>query len=216
MATNNTNEPGIIGQQYEHRKTHKIGVLESRETKYKTLMFRDKDGGSFTTTYSTFRSDWRKYQGDDVVAQTSTQVEDTKDEKKDSKESSDKEEKKLSKRAKQTVDKEAVEADTQEAINLINTTLEKMNKEFTVKLGGRGNKMNCARVKNGKKNIFEIWMQGDVFEFFTNKEVWDVMKFPEKFGEVDVEIHESFNLKYKAVFNKKALQAVIKVAVAAI
>lgn len=77
--TKNVSEVGIIGQMYEERKSKKVGVLESREPKYKTLMFRDKDGGSFNITYSTFKSNWRKYQGEEVV-QTSTQIEEAKQE----------------------------------------------------------------------------------------------------------------------------------------
>lgn len=71
------NEVGVIGQMYEDRKTGKVGVLESREVKYKTLLMRDKEGKTFNITYSTFRSNWRKYQGEEVV-QTSTQVEEQK------------------------------------------------------------------------------------------------------------------------------------------
>ena len=74
-------EVGIIGQMYEHRKSKRVGVLESREEKYKTLMLRDKDGKSFNITYSTFRSDWRKYNGEEVV-QTSTQVKEERTEEK--------------------------------------------------------------------------------------------------------------------------------------
>lgn len=80
-TTKDANEVGIIGQMYEERKSKKVGVLESREPKYKTLMLRDKDGKSFNITYSTFRSNWRKYQGEEVI-QTSTQVEEEKVEEK--------------------------------------------------------------------------------------------------------------------------------------
>lgn len=77
--TKNVGEVGIIGQMYEERKSKKVGVLESREPKYKTLMMRDKDGVSFNITYSTFKSNWRKYQGEEVV-QTSTQKAEIKEE----------------------------------------------------------------------------------------------------------------------------------------
>jgi len=213
MAANTVAEPGTIGQVYEHRKTHKIGVLESRETKYKTLMFRDKNGGSFTTTYSTFRSDWRKYAGDEVI-QTSTQAEEKKPEKKPAeKPVKEKSEKKPDKKKE---NREEIEALTEETKNLVTAILEKAKKDLVVKIGGHGGKMNCVRVKNGRKNLFEIWLHKEAFEFFTNKELWDAMEFPEKFGDVKAEIHENFNLKYKAVFNEKALQAVIKIAVAAV
>ena len=92
MATKTENkkpvntEVGIIGQMYENRKSKRVGVLESREEKYKTLMLRDSEGKSFNITYSTFRSDWRKYNGEELI-QTSTQVEEerTKEEKREEK-----------------------------------------------------------------------------------------------------------------------------------
>lgn len=79
MATKEktVNEVGIIGQMYEDRKSKKVGVLESREPKYKTLMLRDNEGKSFNITYSTFRSNWRKYQGEEVI-ETSTQKEESR------------------------------------------------------------------------------------------------------------------------------------------
>lgn len=76
--TKNTNEEvGIIGQMYEDRKTGRVGVLEERNAKFKSLMFRDTEGETFNIVYSTFRSNWRKYQGDKVI-KTSTQVEEEK------------------------------------------------------------------------------------------------------------------------------------------
>ena len=220
MATNNpsnNNDPGNIGQQYEHRKSHKIGVLESRNTKFKTLMFRDKDGGSFNVSYSTFRSDWRKYTGDEVIAQTSTQVD--KDKKADKAEKKPVEKKApAEKKAKVTLDREALDKAVNECYNLVTTALSKLNKENAVKIGGRGGRMNCVRVKNGKKNIFEIWIFDKTFEFFTNKEQWQSIQWADRFKD-DVpkpEIHENFNLKYKAVFDIRALDAVVKLATKAV
>ena len=77
--TKPVNEVGIIGQMYEERKSKKVGVLESREPKYKTLMLRDKEGKSFNITYATFKSNWRKYQGDDVI-ETTAQKEEKREE----------------------------------------------------------------------------------------------------------------------------------------
>lgn len=57
---------GIIGQTYEDRKTGKCGVLESRDDKYKTLMFRAEDGTTFSISNSSFRSNWRKAKDDTV------------------------------------------------------------------------------------------------------------------------------------------------------
>lgn len=215
-AATTATDPGVVGQTYEHRKTHKVGVLESRETKYKTLLMRDREGHTFNVMYSTFRSDWRKYTGDDVI-QTSSQVTEaeTKVEQKEQKASETV--KKVAEKAEITkVDKAEIEKITEEAKNLVDAALTKAKKEYIAKIGGRGGKMNCVRVKNGKKNLFEIWVQGDTFQLFTSADVFKALDFPEKFGEVKPEVHPKFNLTHEVVFNIKALQAVIKVAVAAI
>lgn len=68
-----------VGQMYENRRTKKVGVLEEADEKYKTVLMRDDEGNSFNITYSTFKSNWRKYTGDKVI-QTSSQVEETKEE----------------------------------------------------------------------------------------------------------------------------------------
>lgn len=60
---------GIIGQKYEDRKTGKCGVLESRDEKYKTLMFRGDDGLTFSISNSSFRSNWRKVKEEVVEAE---------------------------------------------------------------------------------------------------------------------------------------------------
>lgn len=73
--TKPVNEVGIIGQMYEERKSKKVGVLESREPKYKTLMMRDAEGQTFNITFSTFKSNWRKYQGKEVVQSTAQKEE---------------------------------------------------------------------------------------------------------------------------------------------
>ena len=51
---------GIIGQAYEDRTTGKVGILESRDDKCKTLMLIGDDGKGFNVSYSSFRSKWRK------------------------------------------------------------------------------------------------------------------------------------------------------------
>lgn len=60
---------GIIGQKYEDRKTGKCGVLESRDDKYKTLLFRADDGSTFSISNSSFRSNWRKTKEEGVDAE---------------------------------------------------------------------------------------------------------------------------------------------------
>lgn len=58
---------GIIGQKYEDRKTGKCGTLESRDDKYKTLLFKADDGSTFNISNSSFRSNWRKCKDEEVV-----------------------------------------------------------------------------------------------------------------------------------------------------
>ncbi len=58
----------IIGQKYEDRTTSKIGTVESRDEKYKTLSMVAEDGSTFSITEASFRSKWRKYKGDDADA----------------------------------------------------------------------------------------------------------------------------------------------------
>lgn len=62
----------IIGQKYEDRTTGKIGTVESRDEKYKTLSMVAEDGSTFSITEASFRSKWRKCKGDDVDATTNT------------------------------------------------------------------------------------------------------------------------------------------------
>lgn len=62
----------IIGQKYEDRTTGKIGTVESRGEKYKTLSMVAEDGSTFSITEASFRSKWRKYKGDDADATTNT------------------------------------------------------------------------------------------------------------------------------------------------
>lgn len=64
----NDKSVGIIGQKYEDRKTGKSGVLESRDDKYKTMMFRADDGTTFNVSNSSFRSNWRKVKSEDEAA----------------------------------------------------------------------------------------------------------------------------------------------------
>lgn len=62
----------IIGQKYEDRTTGKIGTVESRDEKYKTLSMVAEDGSTFSITEASFRSKWRKCKGDDADATANT------------------------------------------------------------------------------------------------------------------------------------------------
>lgn len=159
---NVTNVPGIIGQMYEDRKSKKRGVLESREEKYKTLMFRAEDGSSFNMTYATFRSNWRKYQGEEVI-QTSTQVEEQRKEEEKKEESN-----KQIVETKSEVDKPKT-VTTQEKVKktraveeLVSSKISKFDVPHvqTAKTG-RG----CVIVRYKKKSLFEIWTKFNIDKY---------------------------------------------------
>lgn len=139
--------PGIIGQMYEDRKTKKRGVLESREEKYKTLMLRADDGKSFNITYATFKSNWRKYQGEEVI-QTSTQVEEQR-----------KEEEKKEEKAKQIVETESVEVASKM------TTKDKIIKIRAI------DDVICSKIKNAEYSLksFRNGKGGIIIRFASKK-----------------------------------------------
>lgn len=157
VATNS--EPGIIGQMYEDRKSKKRGVLESRETKYKTLMFRADDGSSFNITYATFRSNWRKYVGDEII-QTSTQVEEQKTE-----------EKKREQTAKKTVESksEVVKMTTEEKVKKVRAidelVISKIKNIGTDLIKTTRTSRGCVIVQYKKKTLFEIWTKFGLDKF---------------------------------------------------
>lgn len=151
----NANEVGTIGQMYEHRKTHKAGVLESRDEKFKTLMFRDAEGKSFNVTYSTFHSAWRKYAGDASI-QTSTQKEEEKSQKK---EKAVKAEKTVKEKAKKPVLSQKEKVQMVMAIkDIVENVLEEKKVEGqVVKVTYRG----AITIKCRRRNAIEIWVKYD-------------------------------------------------------
>lgn len=143
------NEVGIIGQMYEERKTGKVGVLEDREPKYKTLLFRDKEGKSFNINYSTFRSSWRKYQGEEVI-QTSTQKEENKVEEK----------KKVEEAKKEVETVVGVRLTTEDKVKkiraleqILGDTIKKKKADLKVSRKSKGGIVVCYK----KRTMFEVW-----------------------------------------------------------
>ena len=51
---------GIIGQQYEDRKSKKVGTLLDRDAENKKLSFLSENGEPFQVSYAAFKSNWRK------------------------------------------------------------------------------------------------------------------------------------------------------------
>lgn len=178
------NEVGIIGQMYESRRSKKIGVIESRNDKYRTLMMRAPDGNSFTITYSTFKSDWRKYQGNEV-AETSTQVEEKREKVK-------KAEEKLEKPAKTEKIKisrsEKVEA-SGALYDLVSSIVEKSEGNLSVKLNSKGGVI----VRRGHKTVCGAWVSDipGIYSLYTNLD----MSSSDVFKDAEFEHRDNWKLK---------------------
>lgn len=194
--TKNVNEVGIIGQMYEERKSKKVGVLESREPKYKTLMMRDKDNKTFNITYSTFRSNWRKYQGNEVI-ETSTQ----KEEKKEKKE-------KEVKAVEQEINtkSEKIKFSTDDKVKAVRA-LEKFLED---RISANGANLKLARNSRGgvivghkRRTAFEVWckygidkydifFRGDIADTLDKDEFNDLMNMPT----VEYTEHKAWKLRH--------------------
>ena len=210
MATKTKNETqvvGIIGQMYEDRKSKRVGVLESREEKYKTLMLRDKEGKSFNITYSTFRSNWRKYNGEEII-QTSTQVSEERAE-----------EKRTEKRNKETVERksEVVKMSTDDKVKaykslegFVASKIKPVCDKLVVSRTSKG--CVCANYKRTK--AFEVWTKFniDAYDIFfsgamTNSHIEDVKNMEG----VEYTLHDSWSLKHGFRVPKDKLESVLDI-----
>lgn len=159
MAENTKNtktEIGTIGQEYENRKTHKRGVLISRNEKYKTLQMKGEDDKAFDVVYSTFKSDWRKYQGADAktAVKSEEKSEEEKAEPKPAKEKKEKAEKKP-KVDKQEVIKQRIEA-VKSTNKVVEDVLSKLNlTSLKTKVKAKGS----ISVRHNRKSMCEIWVK---------------------------------------------------------
>lgn len=204
MATKTTkpvNEVGIIGQMYENRKTKKVGVLESREEKYKTLMLRDTEGKSFNITYSTFKSDWRKYQGTEV-AETSTQVEEKKTEQKEEVKQAKKEVKeKSSKVSMSREDKvKAVHAVKQIVSDAVTAKIPEMRVDTCTKGG--------VKLHFKHKLLMEVWVRynENKYTFCANDALAEKIS---PTSDIEVAKNDNWTLKTKYRFAQDKIDAIM-------
>lgn len=189
------NEPGIIGQMYEDRKSKKRGVLESREPKYKTLMLRDADGKSFNITYSTFKSNWRKYDGSEVV-QTSAQVEETKTEEKKVAEKAKKEIATPSEKSMKFTTEEKVKA-VRATVKFIEDRIKANNSSLEVFRNSRGGII----VGHKRATSFEVWVKYgiDRYDIFFRDVIADTLskeEFKALAKNADYTEHETWKLRH--------------------
>lgn len=206
---NVASEVGIIGQMYENRKTKKVGVLESREEKFKTLMMRDKDGKSFNVTYSTFRSEWRKYKGE-VVVQTSSQIEETVEAEQKEVESTETAIKTKSEKIKFSSD------DKVKAIryleNFVTDRIKASGANLTVMRNTRGGVIVHAK----RLTTFEVWCKYgiDKYDIFFRGAIADTLDEAEFKAIADIPTvefteHEKWALRYKYRVDNTQLQTIL-------
>lgn len=164
--TKPVNNANKIGQMYEERKSGRVGVIESVDEKFKTYMMRDKEGKSFNITFATLKSNWRKYQGEEVV-QTSTQVEEQKAE----------EEKKVEQAEKVVKERtSSVSLSTEEkvkAVRALETVIEEHIKSNDSVLSVSRKSRGGVIVRYKKFSVFEVWVKYglDKYDFFFRRDV---------------------------------------------
>lgn len=203
---------GTIGTMYECRKNGKIGVLESRDDKYKTLLFRDENGGSFNITYSTFKSNWRKYTGDKAI-KTSKQITEKKveAEKKAEQASQSLDDVKpvtnKGDHRKPMFDRLTKTSIAEEVKSLVDDAILSAELELNTVINSKGGVM----VKKRGKKLFEVWPDFsknpvDTIHIPMYKELWNELEFPKKVGDIQAEYYEKWKLQYMAIVPKKVIE----------
>jgi hypothetical protein len=208
MSNEKTKEVGVIGQMYEERKSKRLGVLESREEKYKTLLMRDPEGKSFNITYSTFHSSWRKYQGE-VVAQTSTQVEEKRAEQKEKVE-----------KAKSTLKKEDAKPklsseDKVKAVHAASEIVLSIMNKYGLELNMVTSVRGAIQIKTGRRTLVEIWKKftAGKYDICVLQDVADKVHTD---MDLDVSVHDAWRLKTVYSIADKDFKAVLDVLMTAI
>lgn len=199
-------EVGIIGQTYEERKSGKLGVLEGRKEKFKTLLMRDVNGQSFDINYSTFRSNWRKYQGEAVVQTSAQKAEEAQTVKEELKEAK----KEMAKSTETTIKFDRKER--MDAIKALRVVLADSIKDakYPLEIVNLSKGGTVVKLVGKKRTMFEIWLPlryPDIYSFRLRD---DLNKFvetdePSEFLEKDVNCiryrpkRENFDVMLKAL-----------------
>lgn len=198
------NEVGIIGQMYENRTNHKIGVLESRDEKYKTLLMRDKEGNTFNINFSTFKSSWRKYAGSEII-ETSTQKEEKKSQKKDKAVKAKKVVEETTKKSNLS-QKEKVQA--VHALRDILTEALSDNKvsDIEPKITYKG----CIKLRYDRHTFVEVWRaRGAYVDVYVNDILSDMIEFSS--DEIIVKTEEKWMLKTRYTILEEKADILLKV-----
>lgn len=206
-------EVGTIGTMYECRKNGKIGVLESRDEKYKTLLLRDKNGDSFNITFSTFKSNWRKYTGEEKI-ETSGQTTEKKQtvEKKAEKASQSLDETKPVKRKSKKeslIDRATKQGIAKDLEAIVANSISQL--ELSDNLTTRLNVKGGVTIRKGRKTVFEVWPDCTAnpienVKFHMRKELWDEVVFSKKVGDITADYHEKWIMQYSAIIPKDVFE----------
>lgn len=179
----------FVGTMYENRKTHKTGVCESYDEKYKTLLMRDAEGNSFNITLPTFKSLWRKYKGEETI-QTSTQVTAEREQK-------EAEEKKATVK-KETVEKKKVgpKKKSPEFIakvkDAVTSLISDPYKVITTTRGG-------IKIKRNRRIMFELWAHGsnETISFLVDDETYKATDYTIEGYEPKYEFHSTYKVPHE-------------------
>lgn len=207
-------EVGVIGQTYEDRKSGRKGVLESREEKFKTLMMKDDEGKTFNITFSTFRSNWRKYQGEDVVL-TSEQKEEKQETEKAEKQKKVDKAKRVLKEVNEAVSVPKVDKTKAESAlkDIIETAVrESTFPELKVNKNSRGG----VKVYYKNKLLMGAYVRPieSKYTFDTSTDIANMIDV----GDIEVEkiVHEEWRISTKFRFNEAHLDDMLKIFLEAI
>ena len=164
---NTKSEVGIIGQTYQNRKTKKLGTLESRNEKCKTLCMVDPEGKTFNIVYSTFKSDWRKATDVETKPVKTEQKAEKTAPAKSTKKAEATEQTEKPKKAKLSMEEKVKALISAKAV--LDELIEKSKLPLTVKSLSKGG----LKVKYNRKTVFELWPhpERDNFDFVSVAEV---------------------------------------------
>lgn len=203
-------EVGVIGNSYEEKATGRVAVIEDRDSKFRTLMMRDREGVGFNITYSTLKRDWKKYSGEDVVLTADQKVEAENDKEAEKTKKVNKA-KRVLKEVNEAVsvpkvDKTKAENALRDIItNTINSRED--NPGFKITKNMRGG------IKVYYKNhlLFGVYIRPieSKYTFDTFDAVADVLDF----GDIDVEkiVHPEWRISTKFRFHESKLDDALKI-----
>ena len=205
------------GQMFENVRTGRIGVIESNDKIYKTLLMRDVDGNSFNVSYATFRRMWKEYEGDVKLETSAQKTRKEKDfEKKFEKAKNNLKEEDPEVHTK-TVKAQWLEPSECDRITAdTRTVVEKYLKsnKLTDQIIIADIKKHCVVLKYKNKRILEIWPKLTRYTvgntaMYMKKDLWDEVVFSKKVGMVEATIHDTWNMTHTFSVKNELFEAAL-------